>query len=75
MAKGTKMIKNMKLANRLNKEAKILVFLCVVSLIITNIVVLVLANDRYACFIDFLLPFDIAGTAIAFATVYLSLDF
>ena len=72
MAEGTEMM--IKLYKRLNKTAMGLTLACIVFLVIANIVYLALSNDRWNCFIEYLLPFDIAGIAIAFATVYLSLD-
>ena len=59
-------------ARRLKNTAMGLTLACIVFLVIANIVYLVLYNDRWNCFFEYLLPFDIAGIAITFATVYLS---
>lgn len=57
---------------RLQNTAMGLTLACIVFLVIANIVYLVLSNDRWTCFMEYLLPFDIAGIAITFAIVYLS---
>jgi hypothetical protein len=62
------------LPKHLSKTAIVLTISYVIFLVIANIIALVLANDKWACFIEYLLPFNIAGVLITSSVVYLAKD-